>query len=248
MFVPPGPATVRLTVLVPALGYVMTKFVALVLVVLPSPNVQKWFVIEPSEPSLKVTVSGGFPEVGLAVNKAKGAGGETAVISEDELLAGFGSAARDETVTVLVAYPAVAVVTRMLILARAPLVMVPRLNVTMPFALLKVPMLFVAETKFTIEGSVSTSSTSEAVFGPRLVRLIVYVILLPMPVEVVEAPVVRFRSARLFPPQQIGGVRVVIVRLQPPAMLPESPAESSYTYKLQVPVGSIPLNIDKLVP
>ena len=69
-----------------------------------------------------------------------------------------------------------------------------------------------------------------------------------MPVEVVELAVARFRSARLFPPQQIGGVRVVIVNLQPPAMLPESPPESTATYKLQVPVGSIPLNIDKLVP
>src|SRR5437016_1366655 len=150
----------------------MTKFVALVLVVLPSPKLQKRFVIEPREPSLKVTVSGGFPDEGLAVNKARGAGGETAVISEDELLARFGSAAREETVTLLVAYPELVVVTRTLILARAPLVIVPRLNVTMPFALLKVPLPFVAETKLTIEESASTSSTSEAVFGPRLVTLI----------------------------------------------------------------------------
>ena len=151
----------------------MTKFVALVLVVLPSPKLQKRFVIEPRELSLKVTASGGFPDEGFALNKARGAGGETAVIIADELFPGFGSAAREETVTVLVAYPALAVVTTMLILARAPLVIVPRLNVTMPFVLLKVPMLFVAETKLTIEGSASTSTTSEAVFGPRLVTLIV---------------------------------------------------------------------------
>ena len=151
----------------------MTKFVALVLVVLPSPKLQKWFVMAPREPSLKVTVSGGFPDEGFAVNKARGAGGETAVISEDELFAGFGSAAREEAVTILLAYPEVVVVTTILMLARAPLVMVPRLNVTMPFALLKVPMLFVAETKLTIEGNESNSTTSEAVFGPRLVTLIV---------------------------------------------------------------------------
>jgi hypothetical protein len=150
----------------------MTKLVTLVLVVLPSPKLQKWLVIEPSEPSLKVTASGGFPDTGLALNNAKGAGGETAVIIVDELFPGFGSAAREETVTILLAYPEVVVVTTMLMLARAPLVMVPRLNVTMPFVLLKLPMLVVAETKLAIEGSESKSTTSEAVFGPRFVRLI----------------------------------------------------------------------------
>src|SRR5438445_3634459 len=129
----------------------MTKFVALVLVVLPSPKLQKRFVIEPRELSLKCTVSGGFPDEGFAMNKARGAGGETAVIIADELFAGFGSAAREETVTVLLAYPEVVVVTKTLMLARAPLVMVPRLKVRMPFALLKIPMLVVADTKFTIE-------------------------------------------------------------------------------------------------
>src|SRR5258706_12557311 len=104
----------------------MKKLVALVLVVLPSPNLQKRFVIEPREPSLKVTASGGFPDKGFAVNKARGAGGETAVISVAELFAGFGSAAREETVTLLLAYPEVVVVTTIVMLARAPLVMVPR--------------------------------------------------------------------------------------------------------------------------
>ena len=65
---------------------------ALVLVVTPFPKLQKRFVILPREPSLKVTVSGGLPDVGAALNNAKGAGGVTAVIVVEELLAELGSA------------------------------------------------------------------------------------------------------------------------------------------------------------
>ena len=119
---------------------------------------------------------------------------------------------------------------------------------SVPLTLVKVPMLVVAETKLAIEGIVSTSTTSEAMLGPRLVKLIVYVILLPIPVEEVEAPAATLRSATLFPSQQVGGAGDMMARLQPPLKLPEKSIESSLTYKLQVPFGLKPLNADKLVP
>ena len=63
---------------------------------------------------------------------AKCGGGSTVVTLLAELLAGFGSAAREETVTLLVAEPSIVVLTRMVMLARAPFVIVLRLQVTMP--------------------------------------------------------------------------------------------------------------------
>jgi hypothetical protein len=41
---------------------------------------------------------------------------------------------------------------------------------------------------------------------------------------------------------------VVIVMLQPPAMLPASPAPSSDTYKLHVPFGAVALNTESAAP
>src|SRR5439155_1017958 len=63
---------------------------------------------------------------------AKCGGGSTVVTLLAELLAGFGSAAREETVTLLVAEPSIVVLTRMVMLARAPFVIVSRLQVTTP--------------------------------------------------------------------------------------------------------------------
>ena len=61
----------------------------------------------------------------------------------------------------------------MLMVTRAPLVMVPRLQNIVPFMLVGVPSVLVRETRLTIEGSASVKTTSEAVLGPRLVRLMV---------------------------------------------------------------------------
>src|SRR6267142_1338725 len=108
-------------------------------------------------------------------------------------------------------------------------------------------MLLVAETKLTIEGSVSASTTSEAVLGPKLVTFIVYVILLPIPTTATELASPRFKSARLLPPQQMEAPGEVMFKLHP-LKLPESPTESSSTYKLQVPLGFVPLKIERLVP
>ena len=58
----------------------------------------------------------------------------------------------------------------------------------------------------------------------------------------------RFKSARLLPPQQRGAPGEVMFKLHPPLKLPESPTESSSTYKLQVPLGFVPLKIERLVP
>ena len=39
-----------------------------------------------------------------------------------------------------------------------------------------------------------------------------------------------------------------MVRLHPPAMVPEPPEKSSRTKRLQVPFGSVPLKVDRVVP
>src|SRR5437879_2725063 len=117
-----------------------------------------------------------------------------------------------------------------------------------PLILVGVPKVLVTETKLTFAGKVSVNTTSEAMFGPRFVMLIVKVRLLPIPVERAELVVTTLKSARLSLPQQTGGATVVSVNRQPPDTLPESPTESSFTYKLQVPVGSVPLKTDRLAP
>src|SRR5215831_2582397 len=66
LFTPAGPEVVSVTLLVPTAGYVNVKFVAVVLVVIPFPKSQNRFVIVPVEKSLKLTVSGAWPLVGVA--------------------------------------------------------------------------------------------------------------------------------------------------------------------------------------
>src|SRR5260370_11039658 len=73
MLVPTGPPTVRLTVLVPAARYVWLKVVAVVLVVELSPKSQNRLVMVPLELSVKLTVSGLRPLVGLPLKPAAGA-------------------------------------------------------------------------------------------------------------------------------------------------------------------------------
>ena len=72
------------------------------------------------------------PKSRLVGLSTKCGGGSTVVTVLAELLAGFGSAAREESATLLVAEPSTVVVTRMVILARPPFVIVLRLQVTMP--------------------------------------------------------------------------------------------------------------------
>ena len=93
----------RVTLFVPASGYVKTKLVAVVLVVVPFPNVQKRLVIVPRDKSLNVTLNGRVPEVGFPEKEAKGPGGTIAVTFDAELFAGFESAALELTVATLVA-------------------------------------------------------------------------------------------------------------------------------------------------
>ena len=64
---PVGPLIVRRTVLVPADRYWWVKLVAFVARTPPSPKLQDRFVIAPPEVSVKVTVKGAAPLVGLAV-------------------------------------------------------------------------------------------------------------------------------------------------------------------------------------
>jgi len=79
------------------------KLVAVVFVVAPFPNVHVRFVIDPRLESLKATLSGLMPDVGLPEKEAKGPGGTIAVVIEAELFAGFESAALEITVAMLVA-------------------------------------------------------------------------------------------------------------------------------------------------
>src|SRR5947209_4710171 len=69
---PTGPVTVSWTVLVPAWPYAWVKVVAVVLVVEPSPKSQNRLVIVPVELSVKVTVRGITPLVGVAAKLATG--------------------------------------------------------------------------------------------------------------------------------------------------------------------------------
>ena len=70
---PTGPLTVKVTELVPANEYVCVRVVLKVFVVVPSPKSQNRLVIVPVEVSVKVTVNGLTPLVGLPVKEATGA-------------------------------------------------------------------------------------------------------------------------------------------------------------------------------
>ena len=72
VFVPTGPLTVKATVYVPALVEVWERLVLEVFVLEPSPKFQKRFVIVPAELSVKSTVNGFNPLVGLAWKPATG--------------------------------------------------------------------------------------------------------------------------------------------------------------------------------
>ena len=70
---PPGPVTVKRTVLVPGAVYWCTTVVPNALVEVPSPKCHRRFVIEPVDVSVNVTVNGAVPLVGAALNEATGA-------------------------------------------------------------------------------------------------------------------------------------------------------------------------------
>src|SRR5438093_1275850 len=76
-----------------------------------------------------------------------------------------------------------------------------------------------------------------------LVAVKVVVKLSPTRTGLGELAAVRARSAL-----SLMGMRVVKVRLQPWAMLPESPSASSKTYKDQVPLGLEPLKTESVAP
>ena len=139
----------------------------------PLPKFHCRFVIVPKELSVKVTASGGEPERGVAKNEATGPGGTTAVTTEAKLLAAFGSLLRAEAVTMLVTYPGEFAVMVIVMVARAPLVIVPRAQATVPLPLVIAPSVVVAETSAAPGGSISYTNASEAMFGPRFVTLIV---------------------------------------------------------------------------
>src|SRR5947208_17039921 len=72
VLVPTGPLTVRVTVLVPGPAYTCISVVPAMLVVAPSPKSQNRLPIVPMEVSVKLTVSGQKPRVGLALKSATG--------------------------------------------------------------------------------------------------------------------------------------------------------------------------------
>ena len=72
---PPGPLTTNWTVSVPAAVYWYTTLVAVVFVILPSPNCHDATGDAAGGRSVNVTVKGAVPLVGVAPNKAKGGDG-----------------------------------------------------------------------------------------------------------------------------------------------------------------------------
>ena len=72
--VPPGPLTASCTELVRALVYWCVIVVPDALAEVPSPKCHRWFVIEPVDVSVNVTVNGAVPLVGAALNAATGGG------------------------------------------------------------------------------------------------------------------------------------------------------------------------------
>src|SRR5262245_12526280 len=124
------------------------------------------------------------------------------VASLAELLARFGSAAREAAVTTFVTRPGMIPLTVMLMLALAPFAIVPNPQTTVPLMLVHDPILLVAETKLTPAGRASVTTTSEPTFGPRFVSVMEYVKLL-LRFTLVEPPMPTARSAKLFSPQQV---------------------------------------------
>ena len=95
------------------------------------------------------------------------------------LLVVFGSTELPLTLTlaVLVIFPATVGVTTIVTVAVVPLAILPRLQVTVPVwpasGVLQLPWVDVAETNFTLVGSVSVIPTLVAVSGPLLATTIV---------------------------------------------------------------------------
>src|SRR4051812_23765577 len=112
--------------------------------------------------SLKLTVNGFVPDVGLPENEARGPGGTIAVTIEAELFPGLESAAREATITKFVAYPATVPVPAMVMVARAAFSIVPRLQMTVPFIFVQDPMVLLADPKLMLEASRLVTKTSDA--------------------------------------------------------------------------------------
>jgi hypothetical protein len=80
---PPEPVTVRVAVYVPAPEYTCATVVE-VLSGVPSPKFQDRVVMLPVEVSVKFTVTGAVPEVGVAVKFATGAVEPTTLLTSPE--------------------------------------------------------------------------------------------------------------------------------------------------------------------
>ena len=97
----------------------------------------------------------------------------TVVVSLAMLLVASRSEVVLVTVTLFMTSPSTVGTTRMVTAGLAPAAMDPRLHVTAPGDLVHVPCVDVAETKVTLPGSVSVSTTSVEVSGPLFVTVIV---------------------------------------------------------------------------
>ena len=93
------------------------------------------------------------------------------VVALRELLVGSGSPVSELTLKVLVTGPVETALTTMVMVARAPLVSVPRLQRMVPLSLVHVPIVLIAETKLSCGGRASVAMASAAAYGPRLVTL-----------------------------------------------------------------------------
>jgi hypothetical protein len=95
--------------------------------------------------------------------------------TEPLLLLESGSETPLPTVAVLVMVPDAVAVTTIVTVALAPFPMMPSAQFTVLVPVHGLPWLGVADTKLTPAGSVSLTDTPVALFGPRLVTVIVYV-------------------------------------------------------------------------
>jgi hypothetical protein len=96
---------------------------------------------------------------------------QTDVSSESALLSRFGSEDAELTEAVFVIGPATVGRTTMSIVAVAPLDIVPSVHVTVPSESPHTPVLEIAETNTTLDGSLSVTVTSDAGSGPSLVTV-----------------------------------------------------------------------------
>jgi hypothetical protein len=101
----------------------------------------------------------------------KSAAGLTVVLAVAVLFAVFGSNSLLFTLALLVITSTTVGLTTILTVAVAPLARFPTLQVTVPPDRVQLPWLGVAETKATLEGNVSVTSTPVASDGPLLVTV-----------------------------------------------------------------------------